>query len=86
MEMFAINMKSVGALSCRALGYTGTTFDTQVNGLTEEQIKQYNAACEFWQHLFKVYRKFTESSELTRHMLLSGRPRRTRIKKVMRIS
>lgn len=65
MEMFAINMKSVGALSCRALGYTGTTFDTQVNGLTEEQIQQYNAACEFWQHLCKMYTKFTQSGELT---------------------
>jgi len=64
MEMFAINMKSIGALSCRALGYTGTQFDTQVNGLTAEQTRQYNAACEFWHRLFTVYQKFTESKQL----------------------
>merc|ERR1712110_939679 len=64
MEMFAINMKAIGALSCKALAYVGTEFQTQQVGLTAEQTKMYNASSDFWLNLLKKYRRFVHAPEL----------------------
>eukprot|EP00931_Biecheleriopsis_adriatica_P069790 TRINITY_DN435_c0_g2_i1.p1 TRINITY_DN435_c0_g2~~TRINITY_DN435_c0_g2_i1.p1 ORF type:complete len:2117 (-),score=606.84 TRINITY_DN435_c0_g2_i1:43-6393(-) len=64
MEMFAINMKAIGAMSCRALAYVGTEFETSQTGLTDEQIKQYNASAVFWQKVLQSFEKFVNSKEL----------------------
>ncbi|CAL1128430.1 unnamed protein product [Cladocopium goreaui] len=64
MEMFAMNMKAIGAMSCRALAYVGTEFDLQQNGMTEEQYRDYDAAARFWQKLLNMFRKFVHSKDL----------------------
>ncbi|CAJ1401369.1 unnamed protein product [Effrenium voratum] len=64
MEMFAMNMKAVGAMSCRALAYVGTEFQVQQNGMTEEQLRVYDTAAVFWQKLLATFRKFIHSKDL----------------------
>eukprot|EP00930_Biecheleria_cincta_P023764 TRINITY_DN17104_c0_g1_i1.p1 TRINITY_DN17104_c0_g1~~TRINITY_DN17104_c0_g1_i1.p1 ORF type:complete len:1912 (-),score=397.98 TRINITY_DN17104_c0_g1_i1:147-5882(-) len=64
MEMFAINMKAIGAMSCRALAYVGTEFDTQQTGMTQEQIDVYNKAARFWQKVWKIFQQFIHDKEL----------------------
>eukprot|EP00928_Gymnodinium_smaydae_P047232 TRINITY_DN31509_c0_g1_i1.p1 TRINITY_DN31509_c0_g1~~TRINITY_DN31509_c0_g1_i1.p1 ORF type:complete len:1880 (+),score=459.56 TRINITY_DN31509_c0_g1_i1:802-5640(+) len=64
MEMVAINAKALGALSCKALSYSGTEFALQKCGLTKEQSDTYDAACRFWQNVLSAYKKFISSSTL----------------------
>jgi len=64
MEMFAMNMKALGALSCRSLAYVGTEFQTQQNGLTIAQTNAYNAAARFWQKVLEKYGAFAEGKAL----------------------
>jgi len=64
MEMLAMNLKCIGALSCKALAYVGTEFKTQQVGLTQDQQKMYNDACNFWRQLLSTYRKFIDSKDL----------------------
>lgn len=64
MELFAMNMKAIGAQSCRSLAYVGTEFETHNCGLTKDQMEAYDASCRFWQHLVLVYRKFTNEEKL----------------------
>jgi len=64
MEMLAINMKALGAMSCKALAYVGTEFETRVVGLTKEQHQTYDKACAFWMKALDAYEKFTSAKEL----------------------
>ncbi|CAE8651243.1 unnamed protein product, partial [Polarella glacialis] len=64
MEMFAINMKAIGAMSCRALAYVGTEFETRQCGMTQEQTDGYDAAALFWQKCLKMFEKFITDDDV----------------------
>ena len=64
MEMFAMNMKAIGAMSCRALAYVGTEFQLQQNGMAEDQYRVYDTAANFWQKLLEMFCKFIHSKDL----------------------
>jgi len=69
MEMLAMNMKAVGASSCKALSYAGTEFKTQQTGLTQAQRDAYDASCRFWQTMLKDFAKFADARELKKAYL-----------------
>eukprot|EP00913_Durusdinium_trenchii_P013902 g13051.t1 len=56
MEMFAMNMKAIGAMSCRALAYVGTEFELQQNGMTQ--------AVRGTQKLLTAFKTFIHSKDL----------------------
>lgn len=64
MEMLAINLKALGAMSCRALAYVGTEFATHQCGLTAEQQSTYDKACGFWAKVLREYKRFCFAPEL----------------------
>jgi len=64
MEMLALNMKAIGALSCKQLAYVGTEFETVQVGLTSDQRATYDRSCLFWQRVLREYEVFTNNKEM----------------------
>jgi hypothetical protein len=54
MELVAIQLKSMGALSCRSLAFAGTTFDLVTAPLNDERRRQYNEAVFLWRDVMGV--------------------------------
>mmetsp|Transcript_56358 Transcript_56358/g.132128 ORF Transcript_56358/g.132128 Transcript_56358/m.132128 type:complete len:1472 (-) Transcript_56358:106-4521(-) len=51
MELVAVQLKSMGAMSCRSLAFTGTSFDLHKVPLSPEMRHKYDEAVELWADL-----------------------------------
>jgi len=51
MELVAVQLKSMGAMSCRSLAFTGTTFDLHKVPLSDEMRHKYDESVELWADL-----------------------------------
>mmetsp|Transcript_52934 Transcript_52934/g.115775 ORF Transcript_52934/g.115775 Transcript_52934/m.115775 type:complete len:1228 (+) Transcript_52934:1277-4960(+) len=51
MELVAVQLKSMGALSCRSLAFEGTTFDLLTVELAPHARSMYDASCELWRDM-----------------------------------
>jgi len=51
MELVAVQLKSMGAASCRSLAFTGATFELEMVVLDSIRRRQYAAASELWRDM-----------------------------------
>ncbi|CAE7639145.1 SBNO1 [Symbiodinium pilosum] len=51
MELVAVQLRLLGAISCRSLSYSGTKFELCTAALSTAEIEQYDAAVDLWYDL-----------------------------------
>merc|ERR1719498_2092093 len=60
MELVAIQLKSMGALSCRSLPFEGTSFDLVTAHLGDAGRQRYDAAVDLWRDVYKALETLVE--------------------------
>jgi hypothetical protein len=68
MELAAIQLKSMGALSCRSLAFQGTSFELCSASLDSKGVAQYNASVDLWRDLCVLVKLLHEQDAGGKHL------------------